>query len=108
MENISILLGKRIRDIRISNKLSQEKLAELSGLHPTYIGQIERGEKNPTIDSIYKISSGLEMSVSDLIKNISPQNDTETYADKIYNEIIQLSSDKQKKLYQIIKNILNY
>ena len=43
------IIGKRIAQARIENKLSQEKLAELSGLHKNYIGSIERAEKNPTM-----------------------------------------------------------
>ncbi len=46
-------LGLRIRYYRKQRGLSQEKLAELCSLHPTYIGQIERGEKNATIESLY-------------------------------------------------------
>lgn len=45
LTNIAQILGQRIRHYRKQQKLSQEKLAELSDLHPTYIGQIERGEK---------------------------------------------------------------
>lgn len=45
MSELSKLIGRRIRNYRTQQKLSQEKLAELSGCHPTYIGQIERGEK---------------------------------------------------------------
>ena len=52
MSDIAKILGQRIRNYRTAKGFSQEKLAELSGCHPTYIGQIERGEKNATIESI--------------------------------------------------------
>ena len=68
MSDIARLVGKRIRVVRNERKLSQEKLAELAGCHPTYIGQIERGEKNPTIESIYKIASALGISLSELFE----------------------------------------
>ena len=55
MSDIAKILGQRIRNYRTAKGLSQEKLAELSGCHPTYVGQIERGEKNATIESIEKI-----------------------------------------------------
>ena len=106
MENVSLVFGKRVRDLRNSKSLSQEKLAELSGLHSTYIGQIERGEKSPTIESIYKISSGLDIPLSDFFKNIEMSE--EKYADKIYNEVLSLTNDKQKKIYEIIKNIIDF
>jgi len=62
MSTIAKALGQRIRNHRTSMGLSQEKLAELSGCHPTYIGQIERGEKNATIESIEKIATALNLS----------------------------------------------
>ena len=55
MSDITKLLGQRIRNYRTEKGWSQEKLAELAGCHPTYIGQIERAEKNATIESIEKI-----------------------------------------------------
>ena len=67
---ITIELGLRIRAIRKSRNLSQEQLAELCNLHPTYIGQLERGEKNATIESICKISNAFHMSLEKLFEGI--------------------------------------
>lgn len=71
MENIIRLLGDRIRSIRKLKKLSQEQLARKSNLHPAYIGQLERGEKNATVESIQKIAYGLEIPIEQLFENIS-------------------------------------
>lgn len=49
------IIGQRIRNYRVQKKLSQEELAELAGCHYTYIGQVERGEKNATIESVDRI-----------------------------------------------------
>lgn len=51
MSELTKIIGQRVRNYRTEKGLSQEKLAELSGCHPTYIGQVERGEKNATLDS---------------------------------------------------------
>ena len=59
MSEIAKIIGQRVRNYRIDKGLSQEKLAELSGCHPTYIGQVERGEKNATLESIEKIASAM-------------------------------------------------
>lgn len=62
--------GNRLRDHRIEQKLSQEKLAELSGLHRTYIGMVERGEKNLSLKNIVRIAKALNLEVEDLLKGI--------------------------------------
>lgn len=61
--------GKHIRDIRKARDLSQEKLAEEMGVHRTYIGMIERGEKNPTYITILRLACALKISISELVKN---------------------------------------
>ena len=58
--------GKRVREERLKHGYSQEQLANKAGLHRTYIGMIERAEKNITLENIYKISTALEIDVSDL------------------------------------------
>lgn len=60
-------LAIHIRERRIEIGLSQEKLAEHANLHRTYIGAIERAERNVSIDNIEKIASALEFDVVDLL-----------------------------------------
>ena len=69
MKRQSILgkLAKRIRQLRKINKISQEKLAEKADLHPTFIGTIERGEKNPTILSLEKTAKAFNTSLSEFL-----------------------------------------
>jgi transcriptional regulator with XRE-family HTH domain len=62
--------GERVRSLRIAKGLSQEKLAELSGLHRNYIGGVERGERNIGILNIFKLSQALEVSPSELLNGI--------------------------------------
>lgn len=70
MDNeISILerFGKRIREIRLSKNFSQEELADRAGLHRTYIGMIERAEKNITLRNIEKIANALNIEIKELL-----------------------------------------
>lgn len=69
MEKTHLLkkLAKRIRHLRKIRKMSQEKLAEKADLHPTYIGTIERAEKNPTITSLEKIAKAFNISLTELV-----------------------------------------
>ena len=59
--------GKRIRRLRTDRGLSQEQLAELTGFHRTYIGMIERGERNLSLSNIGVFAKVFEMSVSALL-----------------------------------------
>ncbi|MHB9650069.1 helix-turn-helix domain-containing protein (plasmid) [Weissella paramesenteroides] len=64
------LIGNRIRCLRLQKNLSQEKFAELIGVHRTYIGMVERGERNITIQTLLKIAKGLDVHVWQLLKDI--------------------------------------
>lgn len=70
MKKIIAIMGIRIKELRIQKGLSQEALADLVGLHRTYIGSVERGEKTITISSAKKIADGLEISLSELFKGL--------------------------------------
>jgi transcriptional regulator with XRE-family HTH domain len=65
---ILIQFGQRVREERIKQKLSQEQLAELADVHRTYIGMIERAEKNITLQNIEKIANALKMKPEDLLR----------------------------------------
>ncbi len=63
-----IKLGIKVRETRQKIGLSQEELGFKSNLHRTYIGSIERGEQNVSIDNIHKISKALKISPTELLK----------------------------------------
>lgn len=69
-KEILMKFGERIRGERIKQNLSQEKLASKAGLHRTYIGMIERGEKNITLENIERIAKALKLNISDIFKNL--------------------------------------
>ena len=66
-------LGNTIRKLRLSQKISQEQFATLCGLHRTYIGAIERGEKNITVITARKISVALQISLSQLFVELEQE-----------------------------------
>lgn len=64
---ITCVFGSNVRRERESKGLSQEQLANLSGLHRTYIGAVERGQRNITLVNAQKIASALGKSLMDLV-----------------------------------------
>jgi transcriptional regulator with XRE-family HTH domain len=68
--DILIKFGKRVKEERLKNNLSQEELATKAGVHRTYIGMIERAEKNITLENIEKIANALDIKLSDLFKDL--------------------------------------
>lgn len=68
-KNVLINFGHKIRKERLKKNLSQEKLAEIAGVHRTYIGMIERAEKNITLTNIEKIAKALKLDISKLFKD---------------------------------------
>lgn len=62
-----IAFGLRVREVRKAKGISQEKLAELAGIDRSYMGNIERGEKNVTLKKVYEICDALEVKIYDLV-----------------------------------------
>ena len=104
MSDIKEIFGQRVRHYRKKAGISQEQLAELCDLHPTYIGQLERGEKNASLETIMRVSAGLNISPEILFEKIGVEAD-ETIPQQIYNLVLSLSEDKQKEMYEIVKRI---
>jgi len=70
MSNINVQFGKAMRRLRKRRGWSQEKLAELAGLHWTYIGRIERGRQNISLGNVGKIARALKVTPEKLFKGI--------------------------------------
>ena len=66
MKTIEKQFGERLRELRLARGLSQEKLAFKSGMHRTYLGSIERGERNPSLKNIASIAKALGVTLSQL------------------------------------------
>ena len=65
-----IAFGKAVRALRTERGLSQEKLAELSEIHRTYIGDVERGTRNIALVNMLKIATALDITLTELIQNM--------------------------------------
>lgn len=65
-----IIYGKRLREVRKQKNLTQEKLAEILGMSPNFIGMIERGERNTTVDNMFRISNALGISLKEFFDKL--------------------------------------
>ena len=108
MSDIAKTVGKRLRSYRLALGLSQERLAEHAGLHPTYIGQVERGEKNLTIESLEKITSALQIPMASVFERIEERNDSENYPLLAYDLLSSKNQADREKLYLILTGIEDY
>lgn len=75
---ILVSFGKAVRAYRIRLGISQEELAARCGLHRTYVGAIERGERNVSLINIERIANGLEVSLEELFAEVRKQGREET------------------------------
>jgi XRE family transcriptional regulator, regulator of sulfur utilization len=74
MEDLTLLVAQNLKKLREEKKLSLDKLAELTGVSKSMLGQIERGDSSPTIATVWKIANGLKVSFTSLLE--TPQSDT--------------------------------
>jgi transcriptional regulator with XRE-family HTH domain len=71
MQQIRRKLGDRIRQLRSRKGWSQEEFAAVSGVHRTYIGAVERGEKNLTLSTLHTLAKTLDTSIAQLFRDIA-------------------------------------
>ena len=87
---ITKAVGARIRYLRRAKNISQEELALQAGINPAYYGQVERGLKCPTIDTLYKIAKAMNVSPADFLRS---------------EELPAFSEDQTKQLQQLLSRV---
>lgn len=109
MSDLPKVIGERIRNFRKEKGLSQEELADIANLHATYIGQLERGEKNATLESIEKVANALEISLEDLFRSIQPKpNSQEFTISQIVTRLQTRSIEDQKTFLKLLDILLEW
>jgi transcriptional regulator with XRE-family HTH domain len=98
-------VGERIRAIRKAKELTQQQLAELSGMDDTYIGSLERGERNFSIDTLEKILIALNIPLSELMYSDSEVNNAESLKREAIDEFIGIVSTLNEKQVNSLRNI---
>ena len=105
MADILKQFGKKVRDLRKAQGLSQEELAEKADLHYTYIGGVERGERNLSLKSIERIASALKIDIRELFAlHLSEKSDAKSK--EIISDINNLLLTKDIKILQLVMRII--
>jgi transcriptional regulator with XRE-family HTH domain len=105
MEDVKRLVGDRIRQLRKERGLSQEQLAAESDLHCTHIGSIERGQKNWSIDTLIKITKGLNVEIGDLFNFPMPPADAKKMKKSLIEDINTSSPEAIKIVSDLLKSL---
>lgn len=70
MVNKQQIVGARIKEFRIAQNLTQERLAKMIGISSVYLSGIENGQRNPTLDVLVKLSEGLDVPLGRMFKDL--------------------------------------
>lgn len=97
-----LALGMRIKNKRLSKNLTQEQLAEMVELSAVYIGQIERGERKMTIETLVKLANALDSSVEELLNDSTKEN-TNSKLQELLNVAKGLNNSDLDKAINILK-----
>jgi transcriptional regulator with XRE-family HTH domain len=105
MDDLLKKVGAKIREERKKLNLSQDDLADRANLHPTYVGGIERGERNPTIISLGKIANALNMPLFQLLR-FNHNDNLDADAQTVISEMADLYRSQNFNTKQIIKKVV--
>lgn len=110
MNELSTALGSHIRQLRHQKKVSQEELGFKASISAAHLGQIERGQKKPTVETLGRIAAALNISVSELFHFDAPvptQQSSETM-DKIHAHLLSMTEDQRRDILKIIKTFKHF
>ncbi|PUA41048.1 transcriptional regulator [Paenibacillus elgii] len=105
MSEILKLVGSRIRDVRKSRGLSQEALAEKAGFNSSYIGFIERAERNISLVNLEKIAKALNVGVYQLFSYVREYEDLTENETRI-KEILSVLKNRDQRDLDMVRNVL--
>lgn len=105
-KDIYRILGDSVRAYRVRAGWSQEELGERAGLHPSYIGQIERSVKKVSIATLQKLSSALKVAISDLLRETPVRTVRSSWETKLAGIIRDCPPEQQGLAYRIVKEAL--
>ena len=110
VQHVRKFLGQRVRTLRKQRGLSQERLGDRAGLSGKFIGEVERGEKSISVDSLYHVAVALGLPVSELIdvRASGPKSGAAEEMEKIFALVSARRSPKEvRKAYEVLRAVFN-
>lgn len=104
-KEITMAVAARIRYFRQLNSLSQEALALRANINPAYFGQLERGLKCPTIDTLYKIAMALNVPLSELLRFDGADNVSKDSEKRMQGILSQVPDNKREDALKVFESI---
>jgi transcriptional regulator with XRE-family HTH domain len=104
--DIYAALGATVKAHRRNRGWSQEELGERAGLHPSYIGQIERGTKKISLATLQKLVTAFKVKISDLLQEKAPDSRPSTWENRILAIVKDRPAEQQKRTYFILRETL--
>lgn len=105
-EKIMGALGERIRSIRHRLSISQEELAFRAHLNSAYLGQVERGRRCPTIDTLCKIALALEVTPADLMRSTDLPDGAVGYDQRLKELLAKVPPEKVGQFFKVMEDVI--
>lgn len=104
MTDLSKIIGNKIRNIRKKRGLSQEELSHLANMNTSFLSDLERDKKNPSLESLEKVTTALDITLEQLFQHTQPNlnNPESKILDEVINRVQVLSIDNQKRILEMI------
>jgi len=103
LENGRLLLGRRIRNLRIIKGWTQEELGGQAELSYKFIGEIERGQQNPSFETLVKISVALKVELPELFRFEQEAVEKKAVEDRIERIVKSLPDDDLRRLFMVLR-----
>jgi transcriptional regulator with XRE-family HTH domain len=99
-----IIIGKRIKEIRLQNSLTQEKLAEMCNKTASHISLIESGKRHVTLNLLIKIADNLDMTVDTFLNGLQ-KNDSKEYKSDLIQLIADCNNYEKRVIFELVMAI---
>jgi len=104
MKSLLKSVGRRVRSAREALQLTQEQLAERAGLHVSYVGQIERGLREPSLKSLFAVAKALNLQISDLLSEAEEKEDG--LLRELRRSVGALKPPQQREVLKIVRQVV--